>query len=214
MSDTHTARPRKIDDIRAIVRKLRMSLTDMRVWKARDYYAPSPKAVKDCVLRRNGINGATWVETGTFLGETTAMLAQSSGHVYSFEPAAVYFARAQAKFARNAHVTIIKAASEVGFPELLPTLKGPVNFWLDGHYSAGATFQGELDTPIVAELEAIEQNLKTLAPLCVLVDDIRCFNPANPDYATYPALDFLVDWARRNDLVWHIEHDIFIAQSR
>lgn len=45
----------------------------------------------------------------------------------------------------------------------------------------------------------------------VLVDDFRCFDPANPEYATYPRRVWLVEWAERNDLSWTIEHDIFAA---
>ena len=47
----------------------------------------------------------------------------------------------------------------------------------------------------------------------MLVDDIRCFNPRLPEYATYPSLDTLVAWATRHKLDWHIEHDIFIART-
>jgi hypothetical protein len=46
-----------------------------------------------------------------------------------------------------------------------------------------------------------------------MVDDVRCFNPLNLEYGTYPSIDYLVDWARKNKLFWHIEHDIFIAKS-
>ena len=89
-----------------------------------------------------------------------------------------------------------------------------MNFWLDGHFSAGATFQGELDTPIISELDAIAANLPNLLPIAILIDDVRCFDPTLPEYATYPPLDVLVDWARKHDLRWHIEHDIMIMRSR
>lgn len=61
---------------------------------------------------------------------------------------------------------------------------------------------------------SIENNLTRYEKVAVLVDDIRCFDPAVPEYADYPDLNYLVDWARRNKLNWHIEHDIFIAKSK
>ena len=202
------------DRLRPIVRTVRRAVLDMRSWRARSYAGPSPKAVKDRVLYRNAFAGGTWVETGTFLGETTALLAQGSGHVYSLEPASGLYQRAAAKFSSVKNVTIINGPSESEFPNLLPTLKGPINFWLDGHFSAGVTFQGELDSPILAELSAIEQNFEHLQPVCVLIDDIRCFDPSHPEYASYPSLDSLVDWARKHGLVWHIEHDIMVMRSK
>jgi len=48
----------------------------------------------------------------------------------------------------------------------------------------------------------------------VLIDDVRCFDPSISEYSDYPSVDFLVDWARRNSLEWHIEHDIFVAKSK
>jgi hypothetical protein len=46
-----------------------------------------------------------------------------------------------------------------------------------------------------------------------MIDDVRCFDPSVREYADYPPLDELVDWARANRLRWHIEHDIFVARS-
>jgi hypothetical protein len=92
-------------------------------------------------------------------------------------------------------------------------MSGAVNFWLDGHYSGGITHQGPTDCPICAELEAIEKNLSHFAAVTVLIDDIRCFDPSIPEYADYPDVDYLVDWARKNKLRWHIEHDIFAART-
>lgn len=198
--------------LRAPYRKLRAHLLDTREWRQRAYAAPSPKSVKDEVLLRNGLPNATWVETGTFLGETTSLLAANAHKVFSVEPEATLFSRAVKKFSDQPHVKIVNGPSESVFPSLLPTLSGDVNFWLDGHYSAGVTFKGDLETPIIEELAQIEANLGRFNGLSVLVDDVRCFDPGNPEYSTYPPIDFLVDWARRNKLGWHIEHDIFVAR--
>ena len=45
------------------------SRSAFKAWKARDYAAPSPGAVKEAVFRRCNLPGATWIETGTKRGE-------------------------------------------------------------------------------------------------------------------------------------------------
>jgi hypothetical protein len=186
---------------------------EIRSWATRQYSAPSPHLIKQNCVLRNGVPGAIWVETGTFMGETTALLAQHSRQVYSIEPEPKLYVRASALFADKKHVEIINGLSETVFPELLPKLHGDVNFWLDGHYSAGITFKGPVDTPIVAELNTIAENLHRFGKVSVLVDDVRCFDPTLPEYSTYPSVDYLVDWARAHQLKWRIEQDIFIAKN-
>lgn len=183
-------------------------------WRQRNYAAPSPHFIKQSRLIANGFPGATWVETGTFLGHTTQLLSGHGAFVYSIEPEPSLFANAKKRFASYANVEILNGTSEAVFPDLLPRIEGNVNFWLDGHYSGGITFQGASDTPIIDELRVISDNLGHFKDVCVLVDDIRCFDPHLPEFATYPSLDVLVDWARRHDMRWHIEHDIFVARTR
>lgn len=132
--------------------------------------------------------------------------------VYSIEPEPTLFQNAQIYFNDQSSVEIINGLSENVFPTLLPKISGSVNFWLDGHYSSGTTHKGPQETPIVDELRCITENMGRFDHICVLIDDIRCFNPKNPSYSTYPSLDFIVDWANNNALDWHIEHDIFIAK--
>ena len=198
---------------RGLYRAFRFRFTEASEWKSRQYAAPSPVLIKRQVLMRNSAPNATWVETGTFLGETTKFLAPTAKHVFSLEPEPALFRRAKQRFANTPNVSIINVTSEVCFPSLLPTLSGTVNFWLDGHYSAGVTFRGNADTPIIEELAQIEANLQRFSKVNVLVDDVRCFNPSLAEYSSYPPIDFLVDWATRNKLGWHIEHDIFVARS-
>lgn len=182
-------------------------------WERRKFAAPSPQFIKQTVLLRNGSSGATWVETGTFLGDTTHVLSSAAVRVYSIEPEPTLFANAVKRFETTANVEIINGISEKVFPDLLPKLSGDICFWLDGHYSAGPTYQGPRDTPIVDELDCIEKNIVHFGKMVVMIDDVRCFDPSNTSYPSYPPIDFLVDWARKNKLNWHIEHDIFVARN-
>lgn len=193
--------------------RLLSGIRDCLQWSKRGYAAPSPHFVKQACLLRNRFPAATWVETGTFLGQTTQFLSNHAEKVYSIEPEPKLFARAQKLFRSQKHVEILNGASEDVFPELLPRIAGDVNFWLDGHYSAGITFKGRQDTPILDELACISRHIQRFGKVCVLVDDIRCFNPRIPEYSTFPSLDTLVAWATKHEMSWHIEHDIFVAKT-
>jgi len=201
-------------NLRAKLRAKRGRKNEEREWILRQYAAPSPARIKRAVLLRNGVSEGTWVETGTFMGDTAALLAHDGKEVYTIEPDNALFEKANARFQGNPSIHVIHGLSENILPTLLPTLSGTVNFWLDGHYSGGITHQGPTDCPVREELLNIESNLARYDKVTVLIDDIRCFDPSIPEYADYPDLDYLVDWARKNNLRWHIEHDIFIAKNK
>lgn len=188
------------------------NLKSLLDWRARRYAAPSPPFVKRATIMRNAVAGGIWVETGTFKGDTTALLAKGGSRVYTLEPAEKFYQAAARRFAGAANVTVLNGPSETLFPELLPTLSGDINFWLDGHYSAGATFQGAKDTPIIAELDQIAENIGNFGKMAVMVDDLRCFAPEQPEFRDYPPLRHLVEWAENLGLIWHMEQDIFIAR--
>jgi hypothetical protein len=187
-------------------------IKDMCMWVSRSFEAPCPSIIKDVRLLKNGIEGSIWVETGTYRGWTTSLLSKSALRVYSIEPEPKLFRRAKHKFANVANVEIVNGASEEVFPKLIPTLRGDVSFWLDGHYSGSGTYKGALDTPVVKELECIAQYLNVLQNVVVVIDDIRLFTGAVHSYGEYPRLNMLVEWANVNGFVWHIEYDMFVAK--
>jgi len=186
-------------------------------WNLSDFSSPAPHNVKMKVLRRWG-GSNTWIETGTFLGHTSEALSEFSSHVYTIEPDFKLHDQARNSLKRVKNLTFIHGLSEEKLGELINNLtqdeKEDVSFWLDGHFSAGITYQGPIDTPIELELDLIAEKLSTLGNVTVFVDDVRCFNPQNPEYSTYPDLNFLVSWANKANLFWAIELDIFIATNR
>jgi hypothetical protein len=200
--------------LRNRARARRSLKNEEKVWTARDFAAPSPSWIKRRALLRLGMKNATWVETGTFMGDTTALLAAESEAVYTIEPDASLFEKASNRFSGDHKIRVIHGLSENVFPQLLPTLNGRINFWLDGHYSGGITHKGPIDCPVRQELANIQEHIRRFESIVVLIDDMRCFDPSVPEYADYPSIDYLVDWARANHLGWHIEHDIFVAKSK
>jgi len=163
-------------------------------WIKRDFGDPSPAIIKRLLLRRIGGRGI-WIESGTFKGETTEFLSSFSKMVYSIEPSSELFARAVNKFSKFTNVEIIHGLSEDCLSGVLNKLTWPS------------------DTPILAELEIISSNIRRFTQVSVFVDDVRCFDPSQRIYASYPSKDELVYWANRHNLNWMIEHDIFIAKN-
>jgi hypothetical protein len=184
----------------------------MRQWREHSYLENSPQLVKEEVFVTYGIQNAQWVETGTYMGTTTNFLADRFAYVHSIEPGIDLFKQAVERF-MGRNVKLYNDVSENVLPELLPQLSGEINFWLDGHYSAGVTFKGDKDCPVEDELNAISESLSLFSKVTILIDDVRCFLPGPDDYGDYPSIDYLVDWARKHQFNWRIVHDIFVMKN-
>ena len=184
----------------------------VKIWSKTNFLENAPQQIKELVFEKYGVVNAPWIETGTFLGKTTNFLRERYPHVHSIEPEIKLYNRALKRF-HGKNVTLYNDVSENILPKLLKNLFGDVNFWLDGHYSEGITFKGKKDCPVEDELNIIEANLNNFNKITILIDDVRCFLPANSQYPDYPSIDYLVDWTRRLDMYWRIEHDIFIIQK-
>ena len=180
-------------------------------WRNSNYSSPSPQHVKIRILKSNSLQNATWIETGTYLGDTTSKLTKIARKVISIEPQSELSKFASNRLKRYKNVEIINAASENCISAILERISGPTCFWLDGHYSGDVTFQGTEVSPISAELSAISNYLAS-NKVTVLIDDFRLF--VNSASTGYPSQYSLVKWADENDLTWTVEHDIFIAKSR
>jgi len=185
----------------------------IRKWRDRGYMENSPQLVKEKVLIKYGIQNAQWVETGTYIGTTTKFLADRFEYVHSIEPGIDSFKKAVERF-MGRNVKLYNDVSENVLPKLLPQLSGEINFWLDGHFSFGDTFKGEIDCPVEEELNAISKNLSLFSKVTILIDDVRCFLPSSDGcYDNYPSIDYLVDWARKHQFNWRVEHDIFVMEN-
>ncbi|MBD8891987.1 hypothetical protein [Roseibium litorale] len=181
-------------------------------WQLRHFSEQSPQFIKQSVFLKYGIPGSTWIETGTYLGTTTDFLRRHFPQVISIEPAKELYEQACKRF-KGQNVTLHNAPSEQVLSDILKDMTGDVSFWLDGHYSAGFTYQGDIECPIRHELAAIEENLLHMGKVVILIDDIRCFLE-EAGLKDYPPVGELVSWADTNGFHWRIEHDIFIMYNR
>jgi hypothetical protein len=181
-------------------------------WWKRNFRSPAPHFVKMSILGTSK-NVDVWVETGTYMGQTTEFLARNTSRVISIEPSPELAKRAEVLFAQNQNIQIVNGLSENELPSILEALPSDslnIAFWLDGHYSEGSTHLGPIETPIVQELRAIEAQLQKFQELAIFIDDFRCFVNQQQDY---PQTSFLSRWAESNGMSWSVEHDIFIARK-
>jgi hypothetical protein len=187
-------------------------------WRRKHFILPAPSPVKIKVLKRWGGNGY-WIESGTYIGETSRILAATAKEVHTIEPSLELFEKNRILFAGQKNVKLYHDLSENVIGSIIDCIiqdqpDPDVSIWLDGHYSQGITFKGPVDTPIGAELNEIERRVRHIGDLTILIDDARLFSGLYKTDETYPDLILLVDWAQRNNLRWFIEHDIFIITNR
>ena len=130
----------------------------------------------------------TLVETGTYLGDTLYAMAHDFVHLYSIELSEHYFKLAQRRFGKLSNVHLLQGDSGKVLNELVPKLKTPALFWLDGHYSGGLTAKGDLECPVYEELKAI---FLSQYNHIVFIDDARLFVGVN-DYPTLENLQSFV----------------------
>ena len=176
-------------------------------------YGPMPLSGKQAALRRVFTPAAVVIETGTYHGDSSRFFAGAGFPVHTIEVSETLAAGVFPGL-RRIGVTCHRGDSARVLPELLNTLHSQgveeLNFWLDGHWSGGVTSTAPThETPIIAELVAIEQLRKHFRKLVVAIDDFRCFG----NDAAYPEKYFLIDWARRNSLHSYFLADIFVAST-
>lgn len=186
-------------------------------WALRDFASPPPQEIKWSVLRRNWSCPGLFVETGTYLGQTTEFLFRNGFEVWTIELSKELANQAAFRFSEFAEIKVICGDSGDVLSQVLEaSMKNHqrnkhVNIFLDGHFSEGITARGSTDTPIIAELECLAKFTACNPELSftVFIDDCRCFGSNG-----YPKLDTLIVLLRSMGISdWHVEHDILVAKS-
>lgn len=163
----------------------------VRRWEREGRPVPPPPPAKIRELRRYArtYRLRTFVETGTFFGDTTAALARNVHRVVTMELSPDLAERARRRFAHDPKVTVLEGDSGALLPGVLSELAVPALFWLDGHYSAGITARGAEDTPVRTELTAILAH--PVRQHVIMIDDAREFTGG-----VYPTVEELREQVR------------------
>jgi hypothetical protein len=194
-------------DILTLKRLRRQIKPETFLWIKNGYPNPVPFQVKLNTLLRHAIPNGDWIETGTYLAETTIALAKKFpiNKIYTIEPADHIYQFVSRRFAKYPNIEFVHGASEHVFSETLQKVRGSVNLWLDGHYSGDITYQGSIDTPILTELDLLCENQDKFNSMRIFVDDFRLFGVA----PGYPPKETLLTWAAKQGFNWTVENDIF-----
>ncbi|MEI8342640.1 MAG: hypothetical protein WCH43_14045 [Verrucomicrobiota bacterium] len=177
-------------------------------WRRKGWTAPPPYFVRRAMLRSEAlaIGAEVFIETGTFLGDTTWGLMRDFRTIYTLEVEPTLAALARERFRKCPSVTLVEGDSSLLLPEICAKVDAPCLFYLDGHYSGGITGMGSKECPILEELHAIFTH--TTQPFRIVIDDARLFgtDPFYPDLETLGKL--LSDHGRSMQL--RIENDAIL----
>jgi hypothetical protein len=172
---------------------------------------PPPDIIKRATLLRNFQGASVVVETGTHYGYTTLFLAHCFNEVISIELSEELYNSALKLLADHSNITLYKGASDEILAKILPLIGGDCAFYLDAHFSGGATtMHADTACPIISELQIIAEYMKCFQSCIIAIDDCRNFIEKSPGY---PTLFELASHIESLDMKWTIENDIFIAKT-
>jgi hypothetical protein len=114
----------------------------------------------------------SFVETGTFMGETTFAMEPLFEKIFTIEIKKEFYNAIRSKYHGNKIEFKLGDSSEV-FSHILPTINTDCIFFLDGHYSSGNTGKGIKDCPLIEELLLI--NTLFIKNAIIIIDDCRLF---------------------------------------
>jgi hypothetical protein len=139
----------------------------------------------------------TFLETGTYLGQTARMAASLFDEVHTIELSKTLYENAKSNLSSFSNISCHQGDTSLLLAPILRDIERrgkKVLFWLDAHYSEGITARGNTNTPIINELQAILES--NVPHFVVLIDDIRCFIPERsdtpPPLKEYPSLSQIV----------------------
>jgi hypothetical protein len=119
-----------------------------------------------------------FVESGTHLGHSIFSLHKYFKHLYTVEIAQYYHDICKQEFeTKNINnVTLVLGDSIKVLPNFIKQIDGNAIFWLDGHWSCGKTEKGDMEVPLLKEIEIIN-NFKNKC--AIIIDDVRLFGSNN-----------------------------------
>lgn len=114
----------------------------------------------------------TFVETGTYLGQTIFGMEPYFDNLHTIEINPSFYSSVKSKYSGN-KITFHLGDSSNELTKIVSNINSPTIFFLDGHWSAGNTGRGEKDCPLYEELTSINHNFKNEA--IIIIDDFRLF---------------------------------------
>jgi len=123
-------------------------------------------------------NADIFIETGTFLVETTKWAAAKFKEVYTIELSEYLYTLIKDELPAYINIHPFLGDSRDVLPKILENKSGNIVFWLDGHWSGGETAGKNDPCPLLQELSILLQRKNDDI---ILIDDARLYNGKNND---------------------------------
>jgi hypothetical protein len=165
-----------------------------------------PNAVKRLVILENFVrtHQEIFVETGTYYGETSRLLAGFAKKVMTVELSSMHH-RAAKRITAASNVEMTLGDSRAFLTRGTPALRGKICFFLDAHpTNAATTPDGEIDIPIMEELYIVNANPDTSL---IIIDDAI-------GGEGYPSVDAVVKFAAEHSYSFNLTHNMMVLEKR
>lgn len=137
------------------------------------------------------IGAKQFIETGTYLGNTTMRCSGTFEKVITIELDPGLFKQAKQYLSKRSNVECIEGDALKELPKILarPDVNDAIVF-LDGHFSGTHTAHGDLAEPACEEIEVLASHKAKIRGF--IVDDFRCFGTDK-------------GWPKKSELVKSVE---------
>ena len=155
---------------------------------------------------KDALNVDTFVETGTYKGQTSHQMARIFKNVFTVEGSEFYYKVAVQNLINAANVSITNSDS-VSFLEGSIWNYKPAIFWLDAHWCGTETAGVENECPVIAEIRALK-NID-LSKSAILIDDARLFLKPPPEPHK------IDQWPTLREVLEHLpkNHQVFVQDD-
>jgi hypothetical protein len=132
-----------------------------------------PYFPKDVALKMAAMaNAKTFVETGTYYGDTAKWASTEFKTVFTIELSDYLYNLTKNELLSKGNIIPKLGNSKNILSDILGETDSNIVFWLDGHYSGGITAGSDDPCPLREELKIIH---KRNNDDIILIDDSRCY---------------------------------------
>ena len=125
------------------------------------------------IISDNNIQFNTFIETGTYKGETITKMSPLFKTLHTIEISKKLYNKATLKLKSYDNINLHLGDSINVLNELIPNIDDNIILFLDGHWSMGITEKGEKEVPLIEELNIIKDKL--IGNAIIIIDDARLF---------------------------------------
>lgn len=121
---------------------------------------------------------STFIETGTYQGDTAYWASGVFNHVITIEATKSLYKKVTEKYRHIKNIEFICGDSREKLRGVIAKLDEPSIFWLDGHWSGNTTYGVNNQCPLIEEIEIINSSEYEHF---ILIDDARYFLSPPPE---------------------------------